>query len=159
MICPICRSYVRRWTEDETVKYLCIGCQNKWVEGGMKIAELVRLEKSDQGLIGVLRFDGVVFCMTLEPDTTFLKQGSYHCQRFHGEKWTDTFEIEVPGHTAVLFHAGNVEADSKGCVLLGSTVGKLKGDRAVLNSGDTFKRFLEVTKDQEFFTLFVTNYY
>ncbi len=124
----------------------------------MKIAELIRLEKSSQGLIGVLRMDGVVFSFTLEPDTTFLKQGSYHCKRFHGEKWPNTFEIEVPGHTAVLFHAGNVELDSRGCVLLGSSVGKLKGDRAVLNSGVTFERFLEVTKDQEFFTLFITNY-
>ncbi len=123
----------------------------------IKIVELVRLEKSTQGFIGILRFDGVVFCLTLESDTTFIKQGCFHCQRFHGVKWTNTFEIEVPGHTAVLFHAGNVEADTKGCVLLGSSVGKLKGNRAVLNSGETFMRFLEALKDQDFFTLFVSN--
>jgi hypothetical protein len=125
----------------------------------MKIAELIRLETSPQGLIGILRFDGEVFCFTLEPDTTFLKQGSYHCQRFSGTKWPDTFEIAVPGHTAVLFHAGNVEADTKGCVLLGSSTGKLKGERAVLNSGDTFKRFMELLKGQDFFTMFVNNYF
>lgn len=120
--------------------------------------ELVRLEKSQQGYIGVLRMHDAVFCFTLEPDTTFIKQGCYHCKRFNGTKWKDTFEIEVPGHTAVLFHAGNVEADTKGCVLLGSSVGKLRGDRAVLNSGETFKRFLEVLKDRDFFSLFVINY-
>ncbi len=133
----------------------------------MKICELIRLEKSNQGLIGVLRMDGVVFCMTLEPDTTFLKQGSYHCKRFHGEKWENTFEIEVPGHTAVLFHSLNTEAGTKGCIGLASTAGYLNGVRAIgvpVQSGDkfnskvTFEKFLEVTKDQEFFTLFVTNY-
>lgn len=123
------------------------------------IAELIRLERSTQGLIGILRLDGEVFCCTLEPDTTFINQGAYHCKRFHGVRWPDTFEIDVPGHSAVLFHAGNVEADTKGCVLLGSTVGKLKGNRAVLNSGETFKRFLEATKGQSFFKLFVGNYY
>lgn len=125
----------------------------------MKTAEIVRLEKSSQGFLGVLRIDGEIFCMTLEPDTTFIKPGCYHCQRFHGTKWPNTFEIEVPGHEAVLFHAGNVEADTKGCVLLGSTAGKLKGDRAVLNSGATFEKFLEVTKDRDFFALFVTNHF
>ena len=122
-----------------------------------KVCELIRLEKSTQGFIGVLKVGNAVFSFTLEPDTTFIKQGSYHCKRFRGTKWPDTFEIEVPGHTAVLFHAGNVEADTKGCVLLGSSVGKLKGERAVLNSGNTFKQFLEVMKDQKFFTLFVSN--
>jgi hypothetical protein len=124
----------------------------------IKTADLIRLEKSDQGLIGVLRLDDAVFCLTLELDTTFLKAGCYHCQRFSGTKWPDTFEIEVPGHTAVLFHAGNTEVDTKGCVLLGSSVGKLKGDRAVLNSGETFRQFLEALKGRDFFTLFVTNF-
>jgi hypothetical protein len=124
----------------------------------IKTVELIRLEKSEQGLIGVLRMNDAVFCLTLEPDTTFLKQGCYHCQRFSGTKWQNTFEIVVPGHVAVLFHAGNVEADTQGCVLLGSSVGKLKGDRAVLNSGATFVQFMDALKEQDFFTLFVTNF-
>jgi len=124
----------------------------------VKIAELIRLEKSEQGFIGILKLDKAVFCLTLEPDTTFIEPGCYHCQRFHGTKWPDTFEIEVIGHTEVLFHAGNTEADTKGCVLLGSSVGKLRGDRAVLNSGVTFNQFMEATRDRDFFTLFVTNY-
>jgi len=123
------------------------------------IAHVIRLEKSDQGIIGVLLINAVIFCFTLEKDDTFLKQGSFHCQRFSGTKWPDTFEILVPGHTAVLFHAGNVEADTLGCVLLGATTGKLKGNRAVLNSGETFKRFLEITKNTDYFTLFVNNHF
>ena len=121
------------------------------------IAHLVRLEKSTQGMLGVLLFDGVIFCFTLEKDDTFIKVGSYHCQPFHGTKWPNTYEILVKGHTAVLFHAGNIEADTQGCILLGATTGKLKGDRAVLNSGDTFKKFMETLNGTAFFQLYVTN--
>jgi len=130
----------------------------------MKVARLVRLEQSDEGALGVLVIDGVIQCFTLEPDVDDklkpqIKQGSYHCQRFHGTKWKDTFEIVVPGHTAVLFHAGNTEADTQMCILLGATTGKLKGERAVLNSGDTFKAFMALMgKDQEF-VLFIEDRY
>ncbi|MFH1784142.1 MAG: DUF5675 family protein [bacterium] len=124
------------------------------------IARIVRLEQSEQGAIGVLLLNNVIFCFALEPDKDdmnklYIKQGVYHCQRFHGTKWPDTFEIVVPGHTAVLFHAGNVEADTKGCILLGASVGKLKGNRAVLNSGVTFKAFLDALKGINEFTLFI----
>ena len=130
----------------------------------MTDARIVRLEDSPQGAIGVILIDGVILGFTLEPDRNekgklHIPQGIYHCQRFHGEKWKDTFEILVPGHTAVLFHAGNVEADTRGCVLLGASTGKLKGERAVLNSGSTFKAFLELTKDMSWFKLFVENRY
>ena len=133
------------------------------VEAKMR-ARIVRLEESDQGAIGVLLLQGEVFCFTLEPDRNergklHTPQGVYHCQRFRGTRWKNTFEILVPGHTAVLFHSGNVEADTKGCVLLGSSVGKLKGERAVLNSGLTFKQFLIVTANLEEFSLFVEDRY
>ena len=103
---------------------------------------IIRLEESEAGVLGVMLVFGLIFCFTLEPDAGdpekfSIPAGPYHCRRFHGPKWRNTFEIMVPGHTAVLFHAGNVEADTRGCILLGSQVGKLKGNRAVLNSGAT----------------------
>ena len=107
---------------------------------------IVRLEKSLDGALGVLLLDSKIFCNTLQPDPEDSKYhipaGEYLCKRFHGIKWTNTFEIIVPEHTAVLFHAGNTEADTKGCIILGSSVGKLKGQRAVQNSGATFEAFM-----------------
>ena len=125
---------------------------------------IVRLEMSDQGALGVFLIEDVIFCFTLEPDKNekgklYIPQGVYHCPRFHGNQWKDTFEILVPGHTAVLFHAGNVEADTQGCILLGSTTGKLKGQRAVLNSGATFQVFLRTMKDVDDFVLFMEDRY
>ena len=127
-------------------------------------ARIVRLEHTDDGALGVLLLDEIIFCFTLEPDKNekgklYISQGVYHCQRFHGARWKNTFEIIVPGHSAVLFHAGNTEADTRGCVLLGATTGKLKGNRAVLNSGVTFQEFLGRTKELDEFSLFIEDRY
>jgi hypothetical protein len=124
-------------------------------------ASIVRLEHSLQGELGALLFDGVIFCFTLQPDSLdtlrfHIPEGNYIAKRFHGTKWPNTFEIVgegTKGHSALLFHAGNTEVDSLGCTLLGSSVGKLKGYRAVSNSGLTFKLFLEFTKNVDSFPL------
>jgi len=127
-------------------------------------ARIVRLEQTAQGALGSLLLDGEIFCFTLEPDQDekcklCIPPGHYQCRRFHGTKWPNTFEIIVPGHTAVLFHAGNTEADTLGCILLGATTGKLKGNRAVLNSGATFQAFLERTKELPSFDLTIEDWY
>ena len=130
----------------------------------MLIARMPRLEMSDQGALGVLMFNEICFCCTLEPDAGdltkfYIPQGVYTCKRFHGTKWPNTFEILAKGHTDVLFHAGNTEADTKGCVVLGASFGKLKGQRAVLNSGATFQEFLRITADYNTFPLLITDHY
>lgn len=124
------------------------------------IAEIVRDEETEEGSLGSLFINFAYFCETLQPDAADLTRfhippGEYRCKRFHGVKYKDTFEIVVKGHTALLFHAGNIEEDSLGCVLLGSARGKLGKDRAVLNSGATFKKFMEKLKDVDEFTLTV----
>ncbi len=54
-----------------------------------------------------------------------LPPGRYVCNRgmhrLHGmQSDFETFEITgVPGHTNILFHPGNTQADSEGCVLVG----------------------------------------
>ena len=128
------------------------------------IARIVRVEMTSQGALGILLLDNEAFCCTLEPDISetgklYIAPGTYDCPRFHGTKWKDTFEIKVPGHTAVLFHSGNTEADTLGCILLGASFGKLKGQRAVLNSGETFNTFLSLTKNLAQFTLTIQDQY
>jgi hypothetical protein len=118
-------------------------------------ASIVRLEQSEQGALGALLFDGVIFCFTLQPDVL-------DKERFHGIKYPNTFEVVgegTKGHSALLFHAGNVETDSLGCTLLGSSVMKLKGFRAISNSGLTFKLFLDYTKNVDEFPLLIIDCY
>lgn len=123
---------------------------------------IIRDETSEQGTLGKMYIDGVYFCETLQPDEDdknrfYIPSGHYLCKRFHGVKWPNTFEIICPPHTALLFHAGNVETDSLGCILLGSERGKLQGNRAVLNSGVTFKKFLKVTGNVNELGLLIEN--
>ena len=126
----------------------------------MKVS-IIRIEESDQGSIGVLRMDGQAFCCTLEPpdrdnqkNISCIPAGTYTARRVDSPKYGDTFEItNVPGRSHVLFHAGNLVKHTKGCVLLGQYFGKLKGDRAVLNSGNTFRAFLEATAELDAFEL------
>ena len=109
----------------------------------------IRLEQSEDGALGVLLYLERIFCMTLEPDDGDpdrfqVPPGVHPLKHFKGSEWTkwhNTLEIIVPGHTVILFHSGNVEEHSEACTLLGSRTGKLRGERAVLNSGNTFEQF------------------
>lgn len=84
--------------------------------------------------------------------------GRYICKRsrFHRGGY-DTFEITgVPGRSRILFHKGNTEEDTMGCVLLGMELGTLvvrdeeTGERrrkvAVLRSGDAFREFMDALR-------------
>jgi len=134
-------------------------------------ATLIRIMTGNDGVISEFSIDDGAFkCFALAPDSLdekkfFLPNGEYECRRFHGSKWPNTFEIVEPekdnvdGHKYLLFHAGNTEHDSLGCQLLGSTIGKLNGDRAVLNSGNTFRTFFKYTENVDHFTLTVTEDY
>lgn len=116
----------------------------------MKIVELIRLEESEQGTIGILKIDKEVFCFSLEPADRLNKPNEscipiqqYMCRRVLSPRFGETFMItDVPNRTNVLFHKGNTEDNTLGCVLLGQTVGKLKGQRAILNSGKSFDSFM-----------------
>lgn len=95
---------------------------------------LQRTNYLSAGIFGnLLKDGGALFCVTLEHaydrgDGTYapkLPSGEYTCVRgkhnllLLGE--IETFEItNVPGHTGILFHIGNYNNDSNGCVLLGT---------------------------------------
>lgn len=123
--------------------------------------ELIRLEKSEEGTFGVLRLDGKVYCVTLEPpdkdnreNMSCIPAGQYGCRRTGSPRFGETFEIrDVPGRSHILFHPGNVQGDTKGCVLLGRHFGLLRGERAVLNSGRTFSEFMEQCEGGNVFSL------
>jgi len=93
------------------------------------IAEIVRMEQSEEGTYGVLKINGRVICLTLErpwennkPNVSCIPEGIYLCKRVKSPKFGDTFEVtDVPGRTHILFHKGNKVQESLGCVILGSS--------------------------------------
>ena len=112
--------------------------------------ELVRLEEAEDGTFGVMLIDGHVFCVTLEPpdkdnksNISNILPGYYNLRRVNSPKYGMTFQVEdVPGRSHILIHSGNVPKHTKGCILIAQYFGKLRGNRAVLNSGNTFKAFM-----------------
>lgn len=125
--------------------------------------ELIRLEQGQEGTFGVLRLNGQVFCVTLEPpeqgnreNISCIPTGEYLCRRVESPRFGTTFEVaHVPNRKHILLHPGNVTDDTSGCVLLGKHFGKLRGDRAILNSGKTFMRFMDACSGSSTFPFIV----
>lgn len=124
----------------------------------LPIIELIRLEEDPfAGTFGVLKINKRVFCATLEPadlenipDRSSIPAQQYACVRRSTPSWPNTFEVmAVPGRSAILFHAGNLIGDTAGCILLGEHFGKLRNDRAILNSGKTFTAFMLLLDDYD----------
>lgn len=127
----------------------------------MPSVRIYRIEESYRGTFGVLTICDKAFCVTLEPsdvrnqrNVSNVPDSQYLCKRIESRLFGETFEvINVPGRSHVLFHAGNFIEDTKGCIILAQHFGKLYGERAVLNSGDTFRKFMEGFKDINQFSL------
>jgi hypothetical protein len=107
---------------------------------------VIRLENTQDGSIGVLLIENLVHCWTLQPDPTdshfHIPPGAYRYRRFRSKKHPNTFEIIVPGHTALLFHPGNSEEDTEGCILLGHRIDIYQG-RRVIRGGTSRMAFEE----------------
>ena len=122
------------------------------------ILELIRLEENDQfGTFGVLRINKQVFCVTLEPSDRLnapfvsnIPAQQYICKKVISPNYGKTFEVtKVPNRTNILFHAGNEMRDTVGCILLAQHFGKLNYNRGILNSGVTFRNFINKLRDYE----------
>lgn len=90
-----------------------------------------------------------------------LPNGNYICLRgvhkLHDGVPFETFEITgVPGHSDILFHVGNYNKDSDGCVLLGINQETVSKTHYVDNSRIAFGRFIDTVKGLDKFTLTVT---
>jgi len=129
--------------------------------------EVVRVAVREPGAFGVLLHQGIPFATTLER-TYPLPGGEQHVKIPEG-LWTcvrtrylrggySTYEVaKVPGHSRLLFHKGNVEQDSEGCVLVGSGYGVLLSQPAVVQSAAGFAEFMRRAAGIEHFVLRVRN--
>ena len=115
------------------------------------------------GILGDLFFeddDGARFCAILthaylQSDGKYLPKlppGHYKCERGDHVLSPDgirmhhleTFEVlGVAGHSGILFHPGNWQRDSKGCLLLGRDFDNSAQGTMVTRSVDTFKFFMD----------------
>ncbi|GAG80142.1 unnamed protein product, partial [marine sediment metagenome] len=107
----------------------------------MKALKLIRVAYIKDGTFGVLFDEETPFCLTLEREwkdnrkgESCIPIGTYSCKRVISPKFGNTFEVcNVPGRSHILFHKGNLEDDSHGCILTGEEYGKYKNKVAVLS--------------------------
>ena len=131
--------------------------------------KLRRTDHREDGIFGVLLDNtGKQIAVTLEHaydsghgNGTYVPKlpvGAYQCvrgtHRLHNKVPFETFEITgVKGHSGILFHVGNKNNDSDGCVLLGNSYG---GEpRVIANSRMTFEAFMNLQHGVNSFTLTV----
>lgn len=136
---------------------------------------LERKAREADGVFGVLTDEtGNFTCVTLEHAydsghgdgsyTSKLQPGTYKCvrglHRLHGMTNSfETFEITgVVGHTNILFHVGNFNEDSEGCVLLGRRIAQRDAPETgnmITSSRNTFNAFMDLQKGVDAFNLTV----
>lgn len=130
----------------------------------MKIL-LTRFENSKYGTFGRLSFPGFS-CFTAEPPWKDNKQnlsciplGTYKALIVKSLHFGLVYSIvNVPKRSNVLFHSGNFAGDielglithTHGCVLLGSKIGVLSNQKAILLSVVAKRKFWNFLKEQEF---------
>lgn len=125
---------------------------------------LARIANTPGGMFGVLKLNELPFCVTLEPQERQNREfiscipiGQYICKKYNSSTHESTWEVTmVPERTYILFHAGNVLNNTKGCILIAQHYGKLSGDLAIMNSGKTFKKFMDITHSYNELVLTIT---
>ena len=124
-------------------------------------------EDYDFGTFGAMLIQDKPFCATIEPGdllnapfASSIPAQQYWCHKYHSPKHGHTFQVvDVPGRDKILFHPANLVEDTEGCIGLAQYWGKLRGNRAVLNSGGTFRKFMAVMEPYEFFHLTIREVY
>ena len=125
--------------------------------------KLKRVADNEDATFGVLINGNIPFAVTLEPawednkkGISCIPSGPYSCKRVKSPKFGDTFEIlDVEERTHILFHKGNSERNTQGCVLIAEEFGRLNGKAAVLASGRGFTEFMSILKEVDEFELII----
>ena len=126
---------------------------------------IFRIRRSDHGTEGILTCNNF-YCFTMEPpwrdnkrNISCIPPGTYRVKIRYSRKYRQVYWIlKVKGRTYILIHAGNWAGDvsrglkthTNGCVLLGKYHGWLQGQRAVLLSRITLRRFMNLMAGRDF---------
>lgn len=139
----------------------------------MKELKLIRLTcHSLIPTFGALLYDGMPFALTLERPWLFnqrtvscIPTGKYRALRCRNSpdygykdspRFGDTFQVyDVPGRSYILFHKGNLNDDSHGCILVGEQFEKINGESGIAASAKGFTEFMTILANEQEFRLTV----
>lgn len=125
--------------------------------------QLKRADKSPAGTFGALIFDGEEICKTCElpwknnlPEISCIPAGVYPVEPHNSAAHPNTWEVmNVPGRSEILLHTGNFPhaPDTLGCILIGTAIGILNGEKAITGSKQAFIKLRQILPQR--FTLTV----
>ena len=133
----------------------------------MKHLTVSRAATGIQGTFGVLLSEGLPFALTLErqwldnkTNVSCIPEGEYRCKRVNSPRFGNAFEVtDVEGRTHILFHKGNLDDDSHGCILVGEKFGLLSESAGILESRQGFNEFMLLLEDDNEFKLTILNHF
>lgn len=143
----------------------------------MPSLELKRISsRTDTPTFGVLLYEGMPFCVTLERPwlsnrrgESCIPLGDYRVVRCRNSpdydfqdspRFGDTFQVmNVQGRSKILFHKGNINDDTHGCIIVGEKYEPLHGEPAVLASGPAFAEFMRLLAGESAFDLSITDHF
>ena len=118
--------------------------------------EIIRIEATARETIGILKIDGETHGFTLElprkankRQISCIPTGEYFAKHYYSEKHE---RICIALHNVfersfIAIHNGNTKKDTQGCILVGSKIGHVLGERAVLESKNTLSNIIISSND------------
>lgn len=129
-----------------------------------------RILTGKNGTFGVLIFQNIPFALTLEREWlnnrpsignvpgSCIPSGEYVCNRVQSPKFGNTFEVlNVRGRSHILFHKGNIQADSHGCILVGEEYGQLGSESGIKSSAAGYGEFMAILAGDDQFNLTIVD--
>jgi hypothetical protein len=120
---------------------------------------LTRAFKSPIATLGMIKIEGIDHdpIFTLENPwrnnirDSNIVEGTYLCKPYSGTFFKNVYILEnVPGRSAILFHWGNLERDTDGCILIGLQAGSMQDEPAIMQSRRAMEYFRKLIGQNEF---------
>lgn len=116
----------------------------------------------------LLREDGVPFALTLERPWLDNQRSvsciqppadTYRAVRHKSPRFGETFLLQdVPGRSEILFHKGNIDDDTHGCILVGEQFNPVLGEDGITASKEGFAEFMATVRGLNEIEVAILNY-
>lgn len=132
--------------------------------------KLIRVSDNGIACYGVLVHADTPFAVTLERPwrtnrrgESCIPPGAYEASRCRASpdydfqdspRFGNTFQVRnVPGRAQILFHRGNIDDDTHGCILVGESFNPVLGKPGITASREGFAEFLQILAQVDHFRL------